>query len=95
MSDERLLKRIHMEPKILAGKPVIRGTRLSVDFILGLLAHGATVQEILDEYEGVVQEDVLACLLFAARSLESAAFVPLKLAADDGVDVDRAANQQL
>ena len=78
MSDDRLLERIHVEAKILAGKPVIRGTRLSVDFILGLLAHGATIREILDEYEGLVQEDVLACLLFAARSLESAAFMPLK-----------------
>ncbi len=78
MTDDSLLERIHMAPKILAGKPVIRGTRLSVDFILGLLAHGATVQEILAEYEGLHEEDVLACLLFAARSLESAAFLPLK-----------------
>ena len=78
MTDDKLLERVHVESKILAGKPVIRGTRLSVDFILGLLAHGATVQEILDEYEGLVQEDVLACLLFAAKSLESAAFLPLK-----------------
>jgi uncharacterized protein (DUF433 family) len=78
MSDDKLLERIHVEAKILAGKPVIRGTRLSVDFILGLLAHGATVEEIIDEYEGLVQEDVQACLLFAARSLESAAFMPLR-----------------
>ncbi len=78
MSDDKLLERIQVKSKILAGKPVIRGTRLSVDFILGLLAHGATVQEILDEYEGLAQEDVLACLLFAARSLESTAFLPLK-----------------
>jgi len=78
MTDDRLLERIHMNPKILAGKPVICGTRLSVDFILNLLAHGATAQEILDEYEGLGLEDILACLLFAARSLESSAFLPLK-----------------
>ncbi len=78
MTDDKLLERIHISPKILAGKPIIRGTRLSVDFILGLLAHGASVQEILDEYEGLGQEDVLACLLFAARSWESATFLPLR-----------------
>jgi len=78
MTDGRLLQRIHLDPKTLAGKPVIKGTRLSVDFILGLLAHGSAVQEILDEYSGLSEEDVMACLLFAARSLESAAFLPLR-----------------
>jgi uncharacterized protein (DUF433 family) len=48
-----------------------------VDYILNLLAHGATVAEILQEYEGLAQEDIQACLLFAAQSLESTAFMPL------------------
>jgi uncharacterized protein (DUF433 family) len=44
-----------------------------VDYILGLLAHGATAQEILEEYTGLTMEDIRACLLFAANSLESPA----------------------
>ncbi len=47
---EALLKRIELNPEILAGKPVIKGTRLSVQFILGLLAHGETPQSIIEEY---------------------------------------------
>jgi len=61
----------------MVGKPVIQGTRLTVEYILGLLAHGATVPEILEEYEGLVEADIRACLLFASRSLESASFMPL------------------
>lgn len=49
MKDEKLLERIVLNPKIMAGKPVIRGTRLTVDFILNLFAHGAKEDEILDE----------------------------------------------
>jgi uncharacterized protein (DUF433 family) len=51
----------------MLGKPVIRGTRLTVEFILGLLAHGATEQEILDEYNGLTQADFQACSLFATK----------------------------
>jgi len=53
MSDEQLLERITLDPKVMAGKPVIRGTRLAVEYIVGLLAHKATVDEILEEYEGL------------------------------------------
>ena len=77
MTDQMLLERIHADTKILMGKPVIRGTRLSVDYILGLLAHGASVDEILKEYDGLVREDIQACLLFAAKSLASTTFLPL------------------
>ncbi len=77
MTDQRLLERITIDPNVLVGKPVIKGTRLSVEYILNLLAHGATTAEIIKEYEGLTQEDVQACLLFAARSLESTAFMPL------------------
>ncbi len=49
----------------MVGKPVINGTRLTVEYILNLLAHGATVDEILEEYGGLTQEDVQACLLLA------------------------------
>lgn len=77
MADERLLERITQNPKIMAGKPVIRGTRLTVEYVLNLLAHGATVAEILEEYEGLTPDDIRACLLFASRSLQSTAFMPL------------------
>jgi uncharacterized protein (DUF433 family) len=77
MSDQKLLERITMNPEVLAGKPVIKGTRLSVDFILGLLAHGSSEAEILGEYPGLTPQDLQACLLFAAKSLESVAILPL------------------
>lgn len=77
MSDEEMLGRIIINHKVMIGKPIIKGTRLTVEYILNLLAHGATTQEILDEYEGLEQEDIQACLLFATKSLENFAFMPL------------------
>ena len=65
MQEQRLLERITLNPKVMVGKPVIKGTRLTVEHVLNLLAHGATVTEILEEYEGLTQEDIQACLLFA------------------------------
>ena len=55
MNNEELLERITINPKIMVGKPVIRGTRLTVEYILGLLAHGISIEEILDEYPGPVE----------------------------------------
>lgn len=72
-----LLRRIVVDPKVLVGKPVIRGTRLSVQYILGLLASGASEDEILSEYDGLSKDDIQACLLFAAEALEGCSFVPL------------------
>ena len=77
MTDQQLLERITINPKVMVGKPVIKGTRLTIEYVLNLLAHGATVAEILDEYEGLTQEDIQACLLFATRSLQNTAFMPL------------------
>jgi uncharacterized protein (DUF433 family) len=77
MSDEQLLQRIACDPKVMVGKPIIKGTRLTVEFILNLLAHGTTVPEILGEYEGLTPEDIQACLLFASQSLSSTSFMPL------------------
>jgi uncharacterized protein (DUF433 family) len=76
MTDQELLERISLNPKVMAGKPVIKGTRLAVEYILNLLAHGAAASEILEEYEGLTLEDLQACLLFAARSLEDSEFMP-------------------
>lgn len=67
MTDKTLLKRIVMNPKVMTGKPVVKGTRLTVEFILNLMAHGATIQEILDEYNGLTQMDIQACILSASK----------------------------
>jgi uncharacterized protein (DUF433 family) len=77
MTDQDLLERITARPEVMAGKPVVRGTRLTVSYLLGLLAHGATVDEILGEYSGLNREDIQACLLFASRSLEQTSFLPI------------------
>ena len=77
MKDEKLLERIILDSKVMTGKPVIRGTRLTVDFVLNLLAHGASESEILNEYKGLTIEDIQACYLFATKSLESTDFMPL------------------
>jgi uncharacterized protein (DUF433 family) len=68
MSDQLLLERIVLNPKVMLGKPVIKGTRLTVEYILNLLAHGATGVEIITEYEGLTAEDIQACILFATMS---------------------------
>lgn len=77
MDDDQLLKRITLNPKVMAGKPVIKRTRLTVKYVLKLLAHGAAVSEILEEYQGLTKEDIQACLLFATKSLENTSFMPL------------------
>ena len=61
-----LTERIVVDPEILAGKPVIRGTRLAVEFILELLAAGQSESEVLVNYPGLSREDILACLSYAS-----------------------------
>jgi uncharacterized protein (DUF433 family) len=78
MTDKELLERIVVNPAVMVGKPVIRGTRLTVEFILNLLAHGETLSEIIEEYEGLSREDIQACLLFATKSMEDVTFMPLE-----------------
>jgi len=78
MTDQQLLERITINPTVMAGKPVIKGTRLTAEYVLNLLAHGASETEILQEYSGLTREDIQACLLFATRSLENTAFMPLE-----------------
>ena len=58
-------ERITVDPDILVGKPVVRGTRLAVEFILELLAAGQSEAELLDSYPGLTREDILACLAYA------------------------------
>ena len=61
-----LSERIVVDPEILAGKPVIRGTRPAVEFILELLAAGQSESEVLANYPGLMREDLLACLSYAS-----------------------------
>jgi len=77
MKEKQLLDRIVLDPKVMVGKPVIRGTRLTVDFILNLLAHGTTEDDILNEYKGLEIEDIQACFLFATQFLKNTDFMPL------------------
>jgi uncharacterized protein (DUF433 family) len=79
MKDQELLQRITLNPKVMAGKPIIQGTRLTVEFILNLLAHGSTTDEILTGYKGLEPEDIQACFLFATKSLSDTDFMPLTL----------------
>ncbi len=79
MTDQQLLERIMLDPKVMVGKPVIKGTRLTVEYILNLTAHGMKPEEILDEYKGLTLEDVQACFLFATESLKKTDFMPLPL----------------
>ena len=57
--------RIVMRPDVLGGKPVIRGTRISVEFLLGLLSNGMSAEEILGDYQHLTREDILAALHYA------------------------------
>jgi uncharacterized protein (DUF433 family) len=64
-------ERIVSDPDILVGKPVIRGTRLAVEFVIDLLAQGWPEAEILRNYPGLTREDVQACLSYASNVLHS------------------------
>lgn len=75
MDEQQLLKRIVIDPKVMLGKPVVRGTRLTVQHVLGLLSRGTT-EQVLAEYPGLQVEDVRACILFAQRSLDDISFMP-------------------
>jgi len=68
MKDEELRARITIDPKVKMGKPVIKGTRLTVDYILNLVAQGATPAEITEEYSGLTEEDIQACILFGKEA---------------------------
>jgi uncharacterized protein (DUF433 family) len=65
--ENQLLQRITLDPNICHGKPCIRGLRYPVELILELLSSGMTAKEIIDDYDDLEHEDILAALLFAAR----------------------------
>lgn len=63
--------RIVVDPKILVGKPVIKGTRIAVEFVVDLLARGYTREQVREEYDHITDEDIQACLAYAAEILRS------------------------
>jgi len=67
MDENKLLERITVNPKIFAGKPIIRGRRLAVEHILGMLAAGDTPETILEGYPWLEMDDIKACLVYARR----------------------------
>jgi uncharacterized protein (DUF433 family) len=75
---KEFLEHIELNPKIMRGKPVIKGTRLTVQYILNLLANGETIDEITKEYEDIKREDILACLLYASEAIDNTTFIPLE-----------------
>jgi uncharacterized protein (DUF433 family) len=73
-TDRELLERITFNPAIFGGKAIIRGRRLAVEHIIGMLAAGATAEEIVHEYGWVELEDVRACLVYAQRVIANEYF---------------------
>lgn len=71
--------RIAIDPTILVGKPVVKGTRLSVEFLIGLLSQGWTDSEILRNYPGLEHEDLLACLSYAAEMMGQEKVYPFQV----------------
>ena len=67
MNEAKLLERITINPKIFGGKPIVRGRRLAVEHILGMLAAGDTAETILSGYSWLEPEDIQACLLYARQ----------------------------
>ena len=67
MDEEKLLERITANPKIFGGKPIIRGRRLAVEHVLGMLAAGDSAETILEGYPWLDLEDIKACLVYARR----------------------------
>ena len=82
MTENELLERITTNPKVMIGKPVIRGTRLTVEYILNRAGHGATLDDLIEEYPHLTREDIQACFVFAARTMSDVSFMPLSVEAD-------------
>jgi uncharacterized protein (DUF433 family) len=70
-------ERIIIDPEVLTGKAIIKGTRLAVEFIVGLLAQGWSENNILQNYPGLTREDILACLSYAREVLQDERVYPL------------------
>jgi uncharacterized protein (DUF433 family) len=72
-------ERITLDPEVLSGKPVIKGTRLSVEFVVELLAQGWSEEEIIRNYPGLTREDIQGCLGYASEILRIERVYPLNV----------------
>lgn len=81
MDEHELLQRITVNPEIFGGKPIIRGRRLAVEHVLGMLAAGDTREDILECYHWLDTEDIQACLIYARRLVARERVEPLVIGA--------------
>jgi uncharacterized protein (DUF433 family) len=77
MSETELLKRITVNPRVFGGKPIIRGRRLAVEHVLGMLVAGDTTEALLAAYPWLEREDIQACLLYARKVVGEERVEPL------------------
>ena len=77
MKNENLLERIIIDSNIMVGKPVIKGTRITVQLILRLLGQGMSYDDLLQNYPNLTKEDIQACFLFVTKKLDDVMFAPL------------------
>jgi uncharacterized protein (DUF433 family) len=70
--------RIVLDPKILVGKPVVKGTRISVELVIDLLSSGWTYEQIVGSYPNITVDDIRACLAYAGELMHSEMVLPLK-----------------
>ncbi|MFZ2358050.1 MAG: DUF433 domain-containing protein [Anaerolineae bacterium] len=77
MSEIDLMKRITFNPAMFGGKPIVRGRRLAVEHVLGMLAAGDTAQTLLEAYPWLEPDDIRACLLYARKVVGEERFEPL------------------
>jgi len=80
MTEDQLLERVTVNPSIFGGKPIIRGRRLAVEHVLGMLAAGDSQETILEGYPWLEPEDVRACLVYARRMVGHERIEPLTIA---------------
>ena len=76
LARDELLQRITYNPDILGGKPTIRGRRLAVEHVLGMLAAGDSPETLMEGYDWLEREDILACLAYAYRAVAGERFAP-------------------
>lgn len=81
MEREKILERITTNPNIFGGKPIIRGRRLAVEHVLGMLAAGDSIETILEGYSWLEREDILACIAYAQSIIANERIEPLNTAA--------------
>ncbi len=79
MDEQKLLERITVDPNIFGGKPIIRGRRLAVEHVLGMLAVGDTSEDLLHGYPWLEKEDIQACLTYARRIVGHERVEPFKI----------------